>query len=457
MSSIRKVLIIDDEENMRHLLSVLLQRNGFQAVLAQDGRQGLQALSRTEFVCVLCDVRMPEMDGLRFLAELRAQSIAVPIVMMSAFGTIKLAVQAMREGACDFITKPFQGEEVIIALEKAIDQQRLRRENEQLRRQLLEISGGNGFDRLVGRSSALRRVVEQAGKIAQYKTTVLITGESGTGKELLAQGIHEASGRSSGSFVAVNCGCIPENLMESEFFGYCKGAFTGADRDKQGFFQEAGGGTLFLDEIGEMPLFMQVKLLRVLQEGEIRPVGGVRPVPTDVRIVAATARDLEEEVKRGTFRQDLFFRLNVLNLRLPPLRERLEDIPLLAEYFLEQVNHHAGTSVKGIARQALRLLMQYHWPGNVRELENIIERGALLAEKDILLAEDLPENFGVRCENRRLDDLLGTLSIKKGRKILEKRLIQRALEATGGNKSKASELLEISYPSLLHKIKAYGI
>ena len=454
--STQRVLIIDDEENMRHMLSVLLQRENFQVSLASNGRQGLDIIRRRQFAVVLCDVKMAEMDGLEFLTTLRGRGIRVPVVMMSAFGTVELAVEAMKQGADDFITKPFKGEEVILVLKKVLNQQSLKEENESLRQQLRAATGDNAFAALKGKSESLRRVIIQAEKIARYKTTVLITGESGTGKELLARGIHQASDRARKAFVAVNCGSIPDNLLESELFGYKKGAFTGADRDKKGLFGEADGGTLFLDEIGELPAAMQVKLLRVLQENELRPVGAGRVKKVDVRIITATARDLEVEVANGKFRQDLFFRLNVLNLHLPPLRERLEDIPLLASYFVGKVNAETGTLVRGLAPETLRLLMQYDWPGNVRELENIIERGVLMAEGDLVEIEDLPPNLSSQPHNRRLDDLLGTLSIKKGRRLLEKRLIGRALEATKGNKSKAADILEISYPSLLAKIKEYG-
>jgi two-component system response regulator AtoC len=452
-----KVLVIDDEQNMRHLLSVLLEKEGYKVSLAADGQQGLAALKGTRFDVVLCDIRMPEMDGLELLEELKRQGIDIPVIMMSAFGTVELAVQAMKKGAYDFVTKPFQGVEVLISLKKAIEKRLLQQENKDLRQKLKEVTGDIGFEHIVGKSELLANVIRQASKIARYRTTILITGESGTGKELLAQGIHKASERSMRPFVAVNCGSIPENLMETELFGHVQGAFTGAEKDSYGLFDEAEGGTLFLDEIGELPLVMQVKLLRVLQENEFRPVGGSKVKNVDVRIVAATSRDLERDVSEGRFREDLFFRLNVLHLHIPPLRDRYEDIPLLINHFLRKVNLRNHTSVQGITQETRELLMQYQWPGNVRELENIIERAVLLSDNDVLLPADLPDHFASRRKNRRLDDLLGTNSIKKGQKILEHRLIARALEATGGNKSRAARILEISYPSLLSKIKEYAI
>jgi len=453
-----RVLVIDDEENMRHLLSVLLRQEGMSVDLAADGEQGLAALEKTGFDAVLCDIRMPRLDGLGFLEALGEKKKDVPVIMMSAFGTIELAVEAMKQGAADFITKPFQGEEVILCLRRTVERYRLRQENSRLRRRLEEIAGRDEDDfRLVGNSQALRALIRQARKVAAYPSTVLITGESGTGKELVARGIHRASPRADKPFVAINCGSIPEALIESELFGYTRGAFTGADQDRQGLFQQADGGTLFLDEIGELPMEMQVRLLRVLQEQEIRQLGGSRTIPVDVRVIAATARDLEEEVRQGRFREDLFFRLNVVHLHIPPLRERLEDIPHLCHHFIARKADKLGVDIKGISPAALTQLMQREWPGNVRELENMIERAVILAEKKVILPENLSDEMHNRSNDQRLDDFLGTLSIKKGKKILEKRFIARALEATGGNKARAAELLEISYPSLLHKIREYGL
>ena len=454
----KKLLVIDDEEHMRHMLSVLLQRENFQVSLASNGQQGLESIRRNQFDIVLCDIKMPEMDGLEFLSALKDVNNNVPVVMMSAFGTVDLAVQAMKKGADDFITKPFKGEEVVLSLKKAIGRQRLKKENEELRRQLNAISGGKAFARLVGKSEELRRLIAQATKIAKFTTTVLITGESGTGKELFAQGIHKASRRREKPFVPVNCGSIPESLLESELFGYVKGAFTGADRNKKGLFKEADGGTLFLDEIGELPAAMQVKLLRVLQENEFRPVGAGQSEKINVRIIAATAKDLALEVETGGFRQDLFYRLNVVHIHLPSLRKRLDDLPLLCAHFLKKYSLQLeAEEVREVSPAAMQCLLRHPWPGNVRELENVMERAVILADKNVLLLEDLPEKLRGRSHDRRLSDLLGTFSLKEGKKILEHRLIARALEFTGGNKSRASELLEISYPSLLAKIKEYKL
>ena len=456
--SAKNVLVIDDEGNMRHMLSALLSGQGYDVETAGNGKDGLNLLQTRGFDFVLCDIKMPVMDGLAFLKAAASVDHSATIIMMSAYGTVDTAIEALKYGAYDYISKPFKTDEVVLVLKKAEERERLRRENVQLKKQLANLEHSLEFGSMIGRSKEMQHVFQLADKVARHMSTVLITGESGTGKELIARGIHRRSPRAAQPFVAVNCAGVPENLLESEFFGYVRGAFTGADRDKKGLFAEAEGGTLFLDEIGELQLSMQVKLLRVLQEHEIRRVGATVNTKIDVRIIAATAKNLSEEVAAGLFREDLFYRLNVINVHLPPLRERTGDIPLLCEHFFEKyaARLHAE-KIQGIAPATMQLLLRYPWPGNVRELENVIERALVLADKNIILPENLPENLGSRGSRRRLDDLLGTLSIKEGRKILEHRLISRALISTGGNKSKAAELLEISYPSLLSKIKEFGL
>ena len=456
--SVLKVLVIDDEDNMRHMLSALLTGQGYHVETAADGLDGLACLQSRSFDFVLCDIKMPEMDGIAFLKAAASIEHCATLIMMSAYGTVDTAIEALKCGAYDYISKPFKTDEVVLVLKKAEERERLQRENVQLKKKIATLENSLQLGSMIGRSREMQAVFQLAGKVAPHISTVLITGESGTGKELVARGIHQKSPRAEQPFVAVNCGSIPENLLESEFFGYVRGAFTGADRDKKGLFEEADGGTLFLDELGELQLSMQVKLLRVLQEHEIRRLGATRNTKVDVRIIAATAKNLADDVEAGRFREDLFYRLNVINVHLPPLRERTEDIPLLCEHFLEKfANRLNAEKMQGISPAAMKLLLRYPWPGNVRELENVIERAMVLADKNIILPENLPENLGSRSGHRRLDDLLGTLSIKEGRKILEHRLISRALLATGGNKSKAAELLEISYPSLLSKIKEYGV
>jgi len=450
------ILVIDDEANMRHMLNALLTKQGYQVDVAGDGVEGLDRMRRSSYDFVLCDLRMPVMDGMAFLAQVQKNQWPATVIMMSAYGTVDQAIETVKQGAYDYISKPFKLEEILLVLRKAEERERLRRENRQLKAHLEAIDGQRSFGGMVGKSKAMQDVFQLADKVARYNTTVLITGDSGTGKELVARGIHAAGKGGGAPFVAVNCGSIPENLLESEFFGYVRGAFTGADREKKGLFEEADKGTLFFDEIGELPLDLQVKLLRVLQEREVRRIGAVRGHPVDVRVLAATNKDLGELVQRGLFREDLFYRLNVMHVHVPPLRQHMEDLPLLCRFFLDKFAVRLGIEVQGIAPAAMELLMQYQWPGNVRELENVLERALILTDKNIILPEHLPERFGVKDERRRIDDLLGTYSLKEAKVIMEKRLIGRAMEAAGGNKSKAAQLLELSYPALLSKLKEYG-
>jgi two-component system response regulator AtoC len=453
----KKLLVIDDEENMRHMLRAILSRHGYVIETVRNGSDGLDILREKEFDFILCDIKMPIMDGMEFLRQIKESEYHATIIMMSAYGSMDSAIKAMQLGAYDYISKPFKAEEILLVLKKAEERERLQRENAQLRRQLSGIGKEYSFGRMIGKSREMQEIFRLASKVAPHPTTVLITGASGTGKELLARGIHDVSNREDKPFIAVNCGSIPENLLESELFGYKKGAFTGADGDKNGLFTEADGGTLFLDEIGELPLPMQVKLLRVIQEQEVQPLGAAKPQGINVRILAATARDLSEEVGQGRFREDLLFRLNVINIDIPSLSQRLEDLPILCNHFIAKLKRSHEIDIQGIAPAAMTLLLKHSWPGNVRELENVIERAVILADKKMILPENLPAEFGVKQDSRRLDDFFSGFSIKKGQKIMEKSLISRALEATGGNKSKAAELLEISYPALLQKIKSYSL
>ncbi len=444
------ILVIDDEENMRHMLSAMLSRQGYEVTTAAEGRMGLERMSESEYDFILCDIKMPGMDGMAFLKKSRSLDHGATIIMMSAFGNIDLAIDAMKLGAYDYISKPFKNDEVLLTLKKAQEREQLLRENRHLKQQVKNLEGPLRYGKMIAASRAMREVIEQADRVAGYDTTVLVTGESGTGKELMTHAIHSRSQRCRGPFVAVNCGGIPENLLESELFGYTRGAFTGADRNKKGLFATANGGTLFLDEIGELPILLQVKLLRALQEKEIQPVGAEKPVKIDARIITATAKDLEREVRNGHFREDLFYRLNVICLTMPPLRERSEDILPLCAHFLKGMNTRLGMAVEGISEEVQRAFMTWHWPGNVRELEHALEHALVMAGEGQVLPEHLPEQF-------RRSSPSDPISIKKAQKILERRLIGRALAATGGNKSQASEMLEISYPSLLDKIKKYQI
>ena len=451
-----KLLIIDDEENMRHMLQSLLRDSGYRVETAENGLEALRLVEQNPYDYILCDIRMPQMDGMGFLRAAKAHIEQSTVIMMSAYGSFDTALEAIKAGAYDFISKPFKTDEVLLTLKKAEERETLRRENRMLREEIEAVHGEAEFGAMVGKSKAMRDLFQLARKVAPYRTTILVTGESGTGKELVARGLHTHSPRADMPFVAVNCGTIPENLLESEFFGYVKGAFTGADKNKKGLFAEAEGGTLFLDEIGELPLPLQVKLLRVLQEGEIRPVGAARNQRVDVRIIAATARDLAIEVNTGAFREDLFYRLNILTIKIPPLRDRTEDIPLLAHYFLKRMNRKLNTTIGAVAPATMARLMHYSWPGNVRELENTLERAMIMSDHHTILPDDLPPNVRGNREETTGNGFFHSYSLKNGAEQMERQLISRALEATHGNKSRASELLEISYPSLLAKIKKYG-
>ena len=456
-SGSKNLLIIDDEENMRHMLAAMLGRSGYQVETAADGLEALQMIERTFYDFILCDIKMPNMDGMKFLKSARDKIRASTVIVMSAYGTIDTAIEAMKLGAYDYISKPFKSDEVHMALKKAEERENLKKENRWLKERIRKIDSEIHFGNMVAKSKPMRAVFELAEKVARYNTTVLICGESGTGKELIARGIHSKSQRSQYPIVPVNCGGIPENLLESELFGYKKGAFTGADKDKRGLFEEAHGGTIFLDEIGELPVTLQVKLLRVLQENEIRAVGDAKTKTIDVRVIAATAKNLAKEVRNGTFREDLFYRLNVMQIQLPPLRNRLQDIPLLCQHFIERYNIMLGKDIEGIAPSAMSIILKHRWPGNVRELENTIERAVVLAEETILDTEDLTPEIGVKSKKLNLDNFFDGYSLKAAQKILEKKLIARALRETGGNRTQAARLLEISHPSLLSKIKVYNI
>jgi two-component system response regulator AtoC len=392
-----------------------------------------------------------------FLKTARDVLDQTTVIMMSAYGNIDTAIEAMKLGAYDYISKPFKSDEVYLTLKKAEEREKLKTENRLLRERIRKIGAEYKFASLVGKSDPMQTIFQLAQKVSHYDTTVLITGESGTGKELIARAIHFEGKRLQGPFVPVNCGGIPDTLLESELFGYKKGAFTGADRDKKGLFEEAQKGTIFLDEIGEMPISLQVKLLRVLQENEVRPVGDAKTRKIDVRVIAATAKNLEDEIRFGKFREDLYYRLNVWPIHLPPLFERTEDIPLLCRHFIERYNHRLQKQIKGVSESAMATLMRYSWPGNVRELENVIERALVLAEGPMLLKEHLPPNFDPGQNAAGVNTLFDGYSLKAAQKIIEEKLIVKALQETDGNRTQAAKLLEISHPSLLSKMKAYKI
>jgi len=450
----KKILVVDDEENLRHMLQVMLKKQGYLVESAADGAQALQKASDGGYNFILCDIRMPTMDGRDFLRGCAERGVPGTVIMMSAYGSVDDAIDCMKLGAYDYISKPFNSDEISLVLKKAEERERLKDENRRLRE---EVEGNSSLDNIVSRSDQMAEIFQLVRKLADYKTTVLVLGESGTGKELIARALHHNGARQTAPFVAVNCGAIPEQLLESELFGHVKGAFTDAVGEKRGLFEEADGGTLFLDEIAEMPMPLQVKLLRVLQDEEIRRVGAAASKKVDVRVISATAKDLGAEVAAGRFREDLYFRLNVFSLTLPPLRDRLEDVPLLVNHFLASYGERMGKPGVHPSEEALRALVHYQWPGNVRELENCIERGLVLCSETLdlsCLPEAVRRSIGAE---RRRSPRADTLSIKVSSEQLERELISRALAQTGGNRTHAARLLEISHRALLYKMKEYEI
>ena len=450
----RRVLVVDDEENIRLVLETLLERQGFQVQTAADAEQALAGLERFDPDFVIADVRMPGMSGISLCEQIKARGSAATVIVTSAYGSVDLALEALQAGAYDYVAKPFEKDAIVLALRKAEERESLRRENEALR---AELRAQHRVGEMLGRSAAMQEVFRILEKVAQYDTSVLLQGPSGTGKELVARALHARGTRKTGPFVAVNCGAIPENLIESELFGHVRGAFTDAREDRAGLFEQAQDGTLLLDEVGELPLQMQVKLLRCLQEQTVRRLGENKDRKLNVRLVAATVRDLNVEVQAGRFREDLFYRLNVLQIQLPPLRDREGDLDLLVGHFLERTNQRLGTRVQDVEPAAMRMLMRYGWPGNVRELENVLERAVVLAESSSLTTADLPDRVRLASDPVSRSLASGELSIKRTARIIEETLIRRALDRTHGNRSAAARLLEISHRALLYKIKNYGV
>jgi len=447
-----RILIVDDDEAVRESLELILSAEGYACLTAESGEQALELIERSEVDAVVCDLRMPGLDGFDLMPQISRLLPGVPIILISAHGNEDLAVKAIQQGAYDYLAKPFQPAEIRLTLRKAQEREALRRRNELLQR---DMSRAIGERAIVAASDPMIEVIELLERVAAYKSTVLITGESGTGKEVIARAIHAQSPRRDAPFVGVNCGAIPENLLESELFGHVKGAFTGASRTHRGLFSEADQGTLFLDEIAELPPSLQVKLLRAIQEEEVRPVGDTKARRIDVRVLAATARDLEAEISAGRFREDLFYRLNVVRLEVPPLRKRREDIPLLVDHFLASYRTALGKPVRRVSEAALERLAAYGWPGNVRELENVIERAVILTDGDAIEIAALPDalvSSPVPCAQHDED-----FGMKRARQRFEADLIRRALEQTGGNRTHAAKLLEISHRALLYKIKDYGL
>ena len=447
MAAGERILIVEDEDLMRELLTKILAGENYRIAEAASGEEALKLLQDQTFDLVLTDLRLKGMDGLQLLAEVRSQDPEIVVIVMTAYASVETAVDAMRKGAYDYITKPFINEEIRVMLRRALDQRHLSRENRHLKRELRE---RYRFESIVGNSEAMQKVYRLIEKVSAISSNVLISGETGTGKELVARAIHYNSDRCDRPFVAVNCGALTESLLESELFGHVKGAFTGAIANREGFFRKADKGTLFLDEISEVSQALQVKLLRAIQEREVIPVGGREPLKFDVRLIAATNKKLEDEVNRGAFREDLFYRINVISVPLPPLRERKEDIPLLVNFFLLKYAQRLGRPSVKMSREAMQVLVNYDWPGNVRELENMIERAVALCEGDLIEVTDLPEKLTqVKVAIRDLDEYEMTLD------ALEEQHIKKVLQKVGADKVKASQILGINLSTLYRKLARY--
>jgi two-component system response regulator PilR (NtrC family) len=455
LMSMSRILVVDDEQSMRELLSIMLRKEGHDVVAAPNGASAIRSVQNDIFDLVITDVRMPQIDGIALLRTLKEISPETVVIVITAFASTETAVDAMKLGAYDYITKPFKNEEIKLVIRKALEKRSLRKENILLKREIETHVGSEDF---VGESAAMQRVFALIRQVADTTSTVLISGESGTGKELVARAIHEHSPRRNKPFVTVNCGALPETLLESELFGYMKGAFTGAVSNKQGLFEAANGGTIFLDEISATTAALQIKLLRVLQEREFKRLGGTTDIKVDVRVVAASNKDLAAEASKGIFREDLYYRLNVIPIVLPPLRDRKDDIPLLAEYFLRKkaVAEHAP---KTLSPAVLKTLISYGWPGNVRELENTIERLSIMATGDMIGSDLVPEAMRSLPLSRELlpsDIPESGINLEELMQNAEQTLLAKALAMTKGNKTEAAKLLGLSFRSFRHKLQKYG-
>ena len=449
-----RVLVVDDERSMRELLAIMLRQAGHQVTLADGGEQALEALRSGSFDLVITDLRMRRVDGLAVLRATKELSPHTVVLVVTAFASTETAVEAMKLGAYDYVTKPFKTDEIKLTIANALERKRLQDENVALKRQLRR---ERGFANFIGKSPRMVEVFETIRKTADSLSTVLVTGESGTGKELVAQAIHQESPRRTGPFVSVNCGAIPETLMESELFGHLKGAFTGAVATTTGLFSAADGGSLFLDEITEVPQSVQVKLLRAIQEREIRRVGDTRDTRVDVRLIAASNRDVAKAVAEGSLREDLFYRLNVIPIHLPPLRERREDIPPLVAHFIQKISAELGKSVRGVTPEALAILEQHRWPGNIRELENVIERALVLGSGEMLEAGALPPDLQRPHDGPDvpLEIPPDGLDLETTLDRIEHRYIQMALARTAGVQTRAAELLRVSFRQFRYKLQKH--
>ncbi|MEK6743886.1 MAG: sigma-54 dependent transcriptional regulator [Nitrospirota bacterium] len=451
------ILVIEDKDSMRAMLKQTLEGEGYEVITAQDGAEGIKKLSDERIGLVLTDLKLPKKDGFDVLKAVKQESPLLPVIVMTAYGTIETAVRAVKEGAYDFLTKPFDTEHLLVLIKRALDTSRVAAENILLR---AEFADRLGFPKIIGKSRQLQEITASIQKVAPTNATVLIHGESGTGKELFARAIHYLSNRKDGPFIAINSAAIPRELLESELFGYERGAFTGAEARKLGKLELADKGTVFLDEIGDMDLTLQAKILRVIQEQVIERVGGNRPIKIDVRIVAATNKDIEKAVEAKLFREDLFYRLNVFPLTIPPLRERRDDIPPLAQQFLNKYCAEIRKGPGTLSDEAMDILMKSPWKGNVRELENVIERAVIYAEGGVVRAKDLGISEAAitdaLAEHVPMEGPLADIAAAAAR-IAESRRIRQVLKQTGGNKTKAAEILQVSYKTLLTKIKDYQL
>ncbi len=451
MTNQPSILVIDDEMGILDVLRILLKGEGFDVTTAQGGKAGLEALKAAAPDIVLTDIKMPGISGTDILASVRDQDPETPVILMTAQASLQTAIQAVNQGAFYYIQKPFSNDDLVAICRRAAEQRLLKAENKQLKQEIRRRER-SGLVKPLGKARPFQDVLRLAEQVAPTESTVLIQGESGTGKEVIAHFIHELSGRSEGPFLSLNCGALPESLLESELFGHVKGSFTGAVRDKQGLFAAARGGTFFLDEIGEMSPATQVKLLRVLQEREAIPVGGTGAIPVDVRVVAATNRDLEEDIKRGRFRTDLYYRLNVIAIHLPPLRDRREDVPIFVTEFLKKISQEQGEPPKRLSPEALEAVIVYDWPGNVRELENALERAAVLTKGETIDLSAMPDKL----TERRAEPLVADRThVNPTLDVIERAYITWVLQSEGGNKTRAAEVLGIDPSTLYRKLSRY--
>ncbi|MGQ9636416.1 MAG: sigma-54-dependent transcriptional regulator [Thermodesulfobacteriota bacterium] len=442
-----RILVVDDDLEMCRLLEEFLQGEGFQVYATGDSLEASNLIKREEFDLIITDLKMNILKGLDLLEEVQRIAPLTPVIIITAFGTIESAIKAMKMGAYDYITKPFQMDELLLTLRKALETRQLKKEVIRLRK---EVESRYQFHKIIGKSPPMQRIYDLIERISNTSINILIIGESGTGKEMVAKAIHYNGIRREGPFIAVNCAAIPETLLESELFGYKKGAFTDAKSDKRGLLLEAHKGTLFLDEITEMPLSLQAKLLRVIETREIRPLGDVLSYPIDVRVISTSNRDIESLIHQGRFREDLYYRLKVIDIEIPPLRERKEDIPLLIQTFVSRFNRELKKNISGVSEEAMRILLNYPWPGNVRELENVIQRAITLSSSEKILLEDLPKALFQKAEERLFEK---AVEEKYTLDRLEKEYIRRVLLETGGNKSKAAEILGLDRKTLYRKLQ----